>query len=175
MRKAEKNVASQGASRCLAFGIKVTVTFIPNGSGSPPQRRQVILERQGARGLAGRRRQRRRVYGGCARGPLPDQRQKDLARAGWRLQLEIVGHPICVRILETGGVAGVAPGKVVVIGGGIVGYNAAVIAIGLGAQVTILERSVDRMRYLEQILVVFFYTWYNGPVAAAHPSHPGQG
>jgi len=51
-----------------------------------------------------------------------------------------------------GGVAGVAPGKVVVIGGGMVGYNAAVIAIGMGAQVTILERSVDRMRYLEQIL-----------------------
>jgi alanine dehydrogenase len=51
-----------------------------------------------------------------------------------------------------GGVAGVAPGKVVVVGGGIVGYNAAVIAIGMGAQVTILERSVDRMRYLEQIL-----------------------
>jgi alanine dehydrogenase len=51
-----------------------------------------------------------------------------------------------------GGVAGVAPGRVVVIGGGIVGYNAAVIAIGMGAQVTILERSVDRMRHLEQIL-----------------------
>ena len=46
---------------------------------------------------------------------------------------------------------GVAPGKVVVIGGGIVGYNAAVIALGLGAQVTILERSVDRMRHLEEI------------------------
>ena len=51
-----------------------------------------------------------------------------------------------------GGVAGVAPGRVVVIGGGMVGYNAAVIAIGMGAQVTVLERSVDRMRYLEQIL-----------------------
>jgi alanine dehydrogenase len=51
-----------------------------------------------------------------------------------------------------GGVAGVAPGRVLVIGGGIVGYNAAVIAIGLGAQVTILERSVERMRYLEEIL-----------------------
>ena len=51
-----------------------------------------------------------------------------------------------------GGVAGVVPGRVVVIGGGMVGYNAAVIAIGLGAQVTILERSVDRMRHLEQIL-----------------------
>ena len=51
-----------------------------------------------------------------------------------------------------GGVAGVSPGKVVVIGGGMVGYNAAIIAVGLGAQVTIFERSVDRMRYLEQIL-----------------------
>jgi len=39
-----------------------------------------------------------------------------------------------------------------VIGGGIVGYNAAIIALGFGAQVTILERSVDRMRHLEEIL-----------------------
>ena len=51
-----------------------------------------------------------------------------------------------------GGVAGVAPARVLVIGGGMVGYNAAVIALGMGAQVTILERSVDRMRSLEQIL-----------------------
>ena len=51
-----------------------------------------------------------------------------------------------------GGVAGVVPGRVVVIGGGMVGYNAAVIALGMGARVTILERSVERMRYLEQIL-----------------------
>jgi alanine dehydrogenase len=49
-------------------------------------------------------------------------------------------------------VPGVAPGRVVVIGGGIVGYNAAVIAIGLGANVTILERSIDRMRHLEEVL-----------------------
>jgi alanine dehydrogenase len=39
-----------------------------------------------------------------------------------------------------------------VIGGGAVGYNAAIIALGLGAQVTILERSIDRMRYLDEIL-----------------------
>ena len=56
------------------------------------------------------------------------------------------------RGLLLGGVAGVSPGRVVVIGGGIVGYNAAVIALGLGAQVTILERSVDRMRHLEEVL-----------------------
>jgi alanine dehydrogenase len=40
----------------------------------------------------------------------------------------------------------------VIIGGGIVGYNAAIIALGLGAQVTILERSLDRMRHLDEIL-----------------------
>jgi alanine dehydrogenase len=56
------------------------------------------------------------------------------------------------RGLLLGGVPGVAPGHVVVIGGGMVGYNAAVIALGLGASVTILERSLDRMRHLEEIL-----------------------
>jgi alanine dehydrogenase len=60
--------------------------------------------------------------------------------------------PLGGRGLLLGGVAGVAPGRVVVLGGGMVGYNAAVIALGLGAQVTILERSVDRMRHLEEIL-----------------------
>jgi alanine dehydrogenase len=60
--------------------------------------------------------------------------------------------PFGGRGLLLGGVPGVAPGKVVVIGGGIVGYNAAVIALGLGAQVTILERSIDRMRHLEEVL-----------------------
>jgi len=60
--------------------------------------------------------------------------------------------PLGGRGLLLGGVPGVAPGKVVIIGGGIVGYNAAIIALGLGAQVTILERSIDRMRHLEEIL-----------------------
>jgi alanine dehydrogenase len=60
--------------------------------------------------------------------------------------------PLGGRGLLLGGVPGVAPGRVVVIGGGIVGYNAALIAIGLGANVSILERSIDRMRHLEEIL-----------------------
>ena len=60
--------------------------------------------------------------------------------------------PFGGRGLLLGGVPGVAPGKVVIVGGGIVGYNAAIMALGLGAQVTILERSIDRMRYLEGIL-----------------------
>ena len=39
-----------------------------------------------------------------------------------------------------------------IVGGGMVGYNSAIIALGLGAQVTILERSIDRMRHLEEIM-----------------------
>jgi alanine dehydrogenase len=60
--------------------------------------------------------------------------------------------PLGGRGLLLGGVPGVAPGRVLVVGGGIVGYNAAVIALGLGASVTILERSIDRMRHLDEIL-----------------------
>jgi len=60
--------------------------------------------------------------------------------------------PLGGRGLLLGGVPGVAPGRVVVIGGGMVGYNAALIAIGLGGNVMILERSLDRMRHLEEIL-----------------------
>jgi alanine dehydrogenase len=48
-----------------------------------------------------------------------------------------------------GGVPGVAPGKVVVIGGGVAGLNAADMAVGLGAEVTILDRSVPRLREIE--------------------------
>jgi len=51
-----------------------------------------------------------------------------------------------------GGVPGVKPAKVVVIGGGNVGYNAAKIALGMGANVNILDRSIDRLRELEEIL-----------------------
>jgi alanine dehydrogenase len=50
-----------------------------------------------------------------------------------------------------GGVPGVAPGKVLVIGGGVAGANAADMAVGLGAQVTILDRSLPRLRQLDDI------------------------
>ncbi|HZM71578.1 MAG TPA: alanine dehydrogenase [Candidatus Cryosericum sp.] len=49
------------------------------------------------------------------------------------------------------GVPGVAPGNVVILGGGTVGINAATMALGLGARVTILDRSLPRLRYLDEI------------------------
>jgi len=54
------------------------------------------------------------------------------------------------------GVPGVSPGKVVVIGGGIAGLNAAVIALGMGADVTVLDRSAKRLAQIDQI--------YNGRI-----------
>jgi alanine dehydrogenase len=51
-----------------------------------------------------------------------------------------------------GGVTGVAPAHVVVIGGGVVGLNAARMAVGLGARVTILDRRIERLTYLNDIL-----------------------
>ena len=50
-----------------------------------------------------------------------------------------------------GGVPGVAPANVLVIGGGVVGTHAARVAAGMGAEVTILERSIDRLIELEQL------------------------
>jgi len=49
------------------------------------------------------------------------------------------------------GISGVRPARVTVIGGGVVGYSAAVVAVGIGAQVSILDRNPLRLRYLEDI------------------------
>ena len=51
-----------------------------------------------------------------------------------------------------GGVAGVLPGKVVVLGGGVVGTNAAKMAAGLGARVAIMDIDLARLRYLEDVM-----------------------
>lgn len=51
-----------------------------------------------------------------------------------------------------GGIPGVLPAEVVIIGGGIVGTNAARIALGMGANVTIIELSIERLRYLDEVL-----------------------
>ncbi len=50
-----------------------------------------------------------------------------------------------------GGVPGVAPGRVVVIGGGVSGLNAAVMAVGMGADVTVFDRSINRLEYIDTL------------------------
>ena len=64
----------------------------------------------------------------------------------WTLQKANGGRGVLL-----GGVPGVAPGKVVVIGGGVVGTHAAKVAAGMGADVTVLDRSLPRLRYLDDV------------------------
>jgi alanine dehydrogenase len=65
----------------------------------------------------------------------------------WALEKSQGGRGILL-----GGLPGVPPAKVVVLGGGIVGYNAALIAVGMQADVWVLDKSVQRMRDLEMML-----------------------
>lgn len=66
--------------------------------------------------------------------------------------------------LLLGGVPGVRRGKVVVIGGGVVGLNAAKVAVGMGADVTILDKSLDRLEYLDDVFMGRAQTLYSDPV-----------
>lgn len=65
--------------------------------------------------------------------------------------------------LLLGGVAGVAPARVVIIGGGYVGTEAARMAMGLGASVTILDKDINRLRELDNLFGPFLRTIYSTP------------
>ena len=60
-----------------------------------------------------------------------------------------------------GGVPGVKPARVLVLGGGIVGYNAALMAAGMGADVTIADISLPRLRHLEEVMPANVRTLYS--------------
>jgi alanine dehydrogenase len=66
-----------------------------------------------------------------------------------------------------GGVPGVAPGKVVILGGGASGINAAKMALGLGADVTVLDINLARLRYLDDVFGMRLKTRYSEPQAIA--------
>jgi alanine dehydrogenase len=66
-----------------------------------------------------------------------------------------------------GGVPGVPPANVVIVGGGVVGTNAAQVALGMGANVKIIELSIDRLRFLDQILLCRLHTLASNPFNTA--------
>ncbi len=74
----------------------------------------------------------------------------------WTLQKANGGRGVLM-----GGVPGVSPAKVVVIGGGVVGTHAARVAAGMGADVSVLDRSLHRMRYLDDVFGGQFKTIYS--------------
>jgi len=66
-----------------------------------------------------------------------------------------------------GGVPGVPPAEVIIIGGGVVGINAAKMALGMGARVTILDRSVTKMQYIDDVFGGHVATLMSNPIAIA--------
>ncbi|CAN5418196.1 alanine dehydrogenase [soil metagenome] len=71
--------------------------------------------------------------------------------------------PMMGRGILLGGVPGVAPAHVVVLGGGVVGTNAAKVAAGLGANVIIMDVSLDRLRYLDDVMPANVHTIFSDP------------
>jgi alanine dehydrogenase len=72
--------------------------------------------------------------------------------------------PIMGKGVLLGGVPGVSPGRVLVLGGGVVGTQAAKMAAGLGAQVTIMDVNLDRLRYLNDVMPPNVVTRYSNEV-----------
>jgi len=66
-----------------------------------------------------------------------------------------------------GGIPGVRPGSVVIIGAGVVGMNALKMAIGLGAQVTIIDLDLEKLRYVDDIYYTRVETLHSNPYAVA--------
>lgn len=62
------------------------------------------------------------------------------------------------------GIPGVRPARVVIVGGGVVGTNAAKIALGMGADVFIMDININRLRYLDEILHGRLTTWASNPL-----------
>ncbi len=73
--------------------------------------------------------------------------------------------PMGGRGVLLGGVPGVEPGQVLILGGGIVGINAAKMAAGLGARVTLMDIDMDRLRYLDDVMPANVTTRYSNRLA----------
>ena len=73
--------------------------------------------------------------------------------------------PMMGRGILLGGVPGVEPANVLVLGAGIVGTNAAFVAAGLGARVIVMDIDLDRLRYLDEVMPPNVHTVYSDPHA----------
>lgn len=83
--------------------------------------------------------------------PLLTPMSEVAGRMAVQVGAQILEKPQGGKGILLGGVPGVAPGRVVILGGGIVGTNAAKMAVGLGARVTILDRSLRRLEQLDDL------------------------
>ena len=126
----------------------------------------------------------RELTEGCLRAGIAAVAYETLADSNGRLPLltpmsEVAGkmsvqegakcleRPMMGRGILLGGVTGVAPGNVLVLGAGVVGTNAARMAAGLGANVTIMDVNLNRLRYLDEVMPANVTGIYSDPHAVA--------
>jgi alanine dehydrogenase len=83
--------------------------------------------------------------------PLLTPMSEVAGRMAVQVGAQYLEAPMGGRGILLGGVPGVAPANVVILGGGVVGHNAAKMAVGLGAHVTIIDRNLERLRTLDDI------------------------
>ena len=83
--------------------------------------------------------------------PLLTPMSEVAGRMAVQVGAQYLERPNGGRGLLLGGVPGVTPANVVILGGGVVGVNAAKIAVGMGAHVTIIDRSLNRLRHLDDV------------------------
>ena len=83
--------------------------------------------------------------------PLLTPMSEVAGRMGVQVGAQYLERPNGGRGILLGGVPGVAPANVVILGGGVVGLNAAKMAVGMGAHVTIIEKNLNRLRHLDDI------------------------
>jgi alanine dehydrogenase len=126
----------------------------------------------------------RELTKGCLRAGIQAVAYETLADSDGRLPLltpmsEVAGkmsiqegakyleRPMMGRGILLGGVTGVAPAGVLVLGAGVVGTNAARVAAGLGANVTIMDVNLDRLRHLDEVMPANVTGLYSDPDALA--------
>jgi alanine dehydrogenase len=83
--------------------------------------------------------------------PLLTPMSEVAGRMAVQVGAQYLEAPMGGRGILLGGVPGVAPANVVILGGGVVGHQAAKVAVGLGAHVTIIDRNLERLRHLDDI------------------------
>jgi alanine dehydrogenase len=83
--------------------------------------------------------------------PLLTPMSEVAGRMAVQVGAQYLERPNGGRGILLGGVPGVAPANVVILGGGVVGVNAAKIAVGMGAHVTIIDRNLNRLRHLDDV------------------------
>ncbi len=90
-----------------------------------------------------------------------------MSEVAGRMAVQVGAHylqkPEGGRGVLMGGVPGVLPAKVVIVGGGVVGINSIKMAVGLGAHVVVLDKNLDRLRYLDDIFGAKIKTLVSNP------------